>query len=121
MKKVVLVDDNKEFLGLLKSIVEFGTDMNCITFANPNDALRYILDEKEIYAVVTDFEMPEMNGFRLVKQVLSKLPTTKVIVISVHDTGYLEKVALDYEINKDKVKFLSKLNLVNLLYMLINH
>jgi len=62
--------------------------------------------------------MPQMNGFELTKQIISKLPTTKIIVMSGHDTKYLEKIALKQEINQNKVKFLCKSDIINLVVML---
>ena len=80
--------------------------------------ITYMLDEKEIYAVVTDYEMPQMNGFELTKQIISKLPTMKIIVMSGHDTKYLEILASKQEIDKNKVKFLCKSDIINLVVML---
>ena len=117
-RKVVVVDDSKVFLECLKDTIEFRTDFRGIAFSSPEDALRYMLDEKEIYAVVTDYEMPQMNGFELTKQILSKLPTTKVIVMSGHDTKYLERIASKQGINENEVKLLCKSDIINLVVML---
>ena len=117
-RKVVVVDDSKVFLECLKDTIEFRTDFRGIAFSNPEDALRYMLDEKEIYAVVTDYEMPQMNGFELVEQIISKLPATKIIVMSGHNDKYLEKIAHKRGINTNKIKLLCKSDIINLVVML---
>ena len=117
-RKVVLVDDYKDILEIVKDTIEFETDFKVTAFSNPEDALRYILDEKDIYAVVTDYQMPKMNGFELAKQISTKLPATKIIIMSGHDTKYLKKVALKQELDCDKVKFLCKSDIINLVVLL---
>lgn len=120
MKKIVVVDDNKMFLETLKDFIEIQKDFKCVAFSNPEDALRYILDEKEIYAVVSDYEMPQMNGFILTKQIVDRLPATRIIVMSGHDTKYLKKIALEFGINENEVEFLGKSNIMNLVVLLNN-
>ena len=119
MKKIVVVDDNKMFLETLKYFVEgMNKYFKCIAFSNPEDALRYALDEKEIYAVISDYEMPQMNGLTLTNRIVEVLPTTKVIVISGHDTNYLRKQALKAGIDQNKIRFLCKSNIINLCVLL---
>lgn len=117
MKKIVLVDDNKMYLEMVKEFIEFRTDFESITFLNPKEALRYILEEKDIYAVVTDYEMPKMNGFKLAKQVYENLPDTKIIVMSGHDTRYLEEISKKAGL-ENKIRLLCKSNIINLIVVL---
>lgn len=119
MKKVVVVDDNKMFLEILKDFVE-GTnkDFKCMAFSNPEDALRYVLDEKDVHAVVSDYEMPQMSGLTLAKKIIEALPATKVIVISGHDSNYLRKLALKAGIDENKIRLLCKSEIINLCVLL---
>jgi len=115
MKKIIVVDDNKMFLETLKEFVEeMNKDFKCIAFSNPEDALRYVIDEKEIYAIISDYEMPQMSGLTLAKRVIEAIPTTKVIVMSGHDTNYLRKQALKAGVDENKIRFLCKSNIINL-------
>lgn len=119
MKKVVVVDDNKMFLETLKDFIEgMNKDFKCITFSNPNDALQYAINEKEIFAVVSDYEMPQMNGLTLAKRIIEALPTTKVIVMSGHDTNFLRKHALKAGIDENKIQLLCKSDIINLCVLL---
>jgi len=120
MKKIVVVDDNDVFLETVKDFVESQKDFNCVTFLNPESALKYVIESKDVHAVVSDFEMPQMNGLILVKQIIEVLPAIKIIVMSGRDTNYLKKQALKAEIDDDKVQFLCKSNIINLCVLLNN-
>ena len=119
MKTIVVVDDNKMFLETLKDFVEgINKDFKCIAFSNPDDALRYVIDEKEIHAVVSDYEMPQMDGLTLAKKIMEVLPVTKIIVMSGHDTNYLRKHALKAGIDESQICFLCKSDIINLCSLL---
>ena len=109
MKEIVVVDDNEMFLKTLKDFTEsISKDFKCTAFSNPEDALRYVVKKKEIHAVISDYEMPQMNGLTLSKRIIEVLPTTKVIVMSGHDTNYLRKHALKAEIDENQIRLLCK-------------
>jgi len=119
MKKIIVVDDNKMFLETLKDFVKgMNKDFKCVAFSNPEDALRYMIDEKEIYAVVSDYEMPQMSGLTLASKIIEAIPTTKVIVMSGHDTNYLRKQVLKAGIDENKIRLLCKSNIINLCVLL---
>ena len=119
MKEIVVVDDNVMFLKTLKDFVESITkDFRCMAFSNPEDALRYVVEKKEIHAVVSDYEMPQMSGLTLAKKIIDVLPATKVIVMSGHDTNYLRKHVLKVGIDENKIRLLCKSNIINLCALL---
>ena len=119
MKKIIVVDDNRMFLETLKDFVKgMDKDFKCIAFSNPEDALWYAIDEKEIYAIISDYEMPQMSGLTLAKRIIEALPTTKVIVMSGHDDNYLRKQALKAGIDENKIRLLCKSNIINLCVLL---
>ena len=75
MKKIVIVDDNEMLLKTLKEFVEkTNKDFECIVFSNPEEALKYVLEKKEIHAVISDYEMPQMNGLTLAGRIIEELP-----------------------------------------------
>lgn len=115
MKRFIVVDDNRMFLENLKEFVEgMDKDCKCIAFSNPEDALRYAIDEKEIYAIISDYEMPQMSGLTLAKRIIESLPKTKIIVMSGHDTNYLRKQALKVGVDENKIRLLCKSDIINL-------
>ena len=105
MKEIVVVDDNKMFLKILKDFVEgINKEFKCVAFSNPENALRYLIDEKEVHAVISDYEMPQISGLTLAKRIIEVLPAAKVIVMSGHDTNYLRKHALKAGIDENTAK-----------------
>ena len=70
--------------------------------------------KKKYYAIVSDYEMPQMSGLTLAKRVIEALPTKKVIVMSGHDINYLRKQALKAGVDENKIRLLCKSNIINL-------
>jgi len=119
MKEIVVVDDNKMFLETLQDFVEgINKDFKCTAFLNPNEALQYVIDKKEIYAIVTDYEMPQMTGLALAGKITETFPEMKIIVMSGHDIDYLRKQALKVGISEYKFYFLCKSDMINLSVLL---
>ena len=108
MKKIVLVDDYESFLIVLKEFIEINYEnVECETFSKPLEALKYIESEKNVDLLITDYEMPKMNGFELASRVLSKFPNLKIIISSGHDKFTLDSVCEGYGL-KGKVKLSDK-------------
>lgn len=111
LKKIVLVDDDERLLETLKEYLEMEKDFKCVAFSEPKEALRYISENVDTDVVVSDLQMPKMDGIALAKEVLAIVPTMNVIIQS----GYLisevricvSKAGLD----KNKVKVVSKINI----------
>lgn len=114
MKKIVLVDDCKDFLKTLAEFLESSKHFEIASFSNPEEALSYMLDKDDIYSIITDYEMPKMNGFQLIKSILGKKPNMKIILMSGHDTSYIKKVASSYDVSLDKVYLLDKLDILKI-------
>ena len=110
MKTIVVVDDNQDFLETLKEFIELQKGFKCVAFSNPDDTLQYVLHTKEIHAIISDFEMPEMSGIVLAKKIIEKLPAMKLIIMSGHSINYLKRIVLNAGI-ADKVQLLCKSHL----------
>ncbi len=90
--RILLVDDEE---GLLKAVsaglslagYEVDTSLSAI------DALNK-LKLKEYHIVITDINMPEMDGIEFLEKIKHILPTIEVIMITAYST--LSKVALSY-------------------------
>lgn len=92
--KIVCVDDSSLIRKSLKQVFEKVQINNVTLFKNGIEALEYILKCKQeaaekgedlsqyINLVITDIEMPKMDGLTLCKQVKSEIPTLPVIVLS---------------------------------------
>ena len=118
MKTIVLVEDNSMFRSTIKEYFELKGKLKCHAFGKPKEALEYVKESREsIDAVVTDYEMPVMNGFELSKKLLEHFPDLKVIIMSGHDKAYLTEICKKYNL-EDKVELLSKSRLDSLLELI---
>ena len=78
---ILIVDDNESMLTLLsESLTKKG--YRCMTKSNPRQAIAVCKRDNAVDIVVTDFNMPHMNGLKL-RTVLRKLrPQLEVLFIT---------------------------------------
>ncbi len=88
-KAILIVDDDNGVRNLEKTIVsrvleELGRDdWRLETFVNGQEAWNRIKQEKfECLILISDIEMPEMDGVELSRKVRNRLPGAKIIALS---------------------------------------
>ncbi len=74
--RILYVDDSTDALTLMK--IKFMDIYDIIPTSSPKKALK-ILDEERFEVVITDYNMPEMNGLELLKKIKEKFPDLPVI------------------------------------------
>jgi diguanylate cyclase (GGDEF)-like protein len=72
------VDDDKDALFLMKEILK---EYSITTFSKPEDAL-HSLNQKQFALILSDYQMPEMNGIEFLKKSLLIQPQAKRILVS---------------------------------------
>ena len=77
---ILLVDDNPEVLAALSATLRI-TGYQVVSCQGPFTALE-IAKRKEFDLLVSDFDMPEMNGFALASALTLACPALRVILIS---------------------------------------
>ena len=77
---ILIVDDEKDILTLLKRIITEETDYTVVTETNPVRALERF-EEKPSDLVITDLKMPKMGGIRLLEAINAIDPNASVVVI----------------------------------------
>ena len=113
-QKVLHVDDNYNFLELFKTIFNKWFEIHSAQMGQ--EAIE-IMETEKFDAVITDYEMPDMNGMELFKILKEKHPNIPVIFFTGHGSeevarsAFLEGIS-DYII-KDLNGFLNKARLVN--------
>ena len=82
MKSVLVIDDELQICESINMILEYeGYAVDSTTSAN--EGLEKF-SSKEFSAVLLDIQMPEMNGFEVLKKLKEQKPAVSVIIISAH-------------------------------------
>lgn len=111
MKKVsvLLVDDHRILLEGMKSLIQdpFVTKE---TASSGTEALR-LIKSTDFDLMITDYEMPDINGLELVKAAKAAQPEMKIIMLSMHDDPsvvreLLKTGVMGYILKKDTRKSL---------------
>lgn len=98
--KILIVDDEKDMLALLKRIISEETDHELVTEANPFRALE-LFRESPFDLVITDLKMPKMDGIKLLGDLKRIRPEVSVIILTAYATietavEAIQKGAYDY-------------------------
>ena len=98
--KILIVDDEKDMLTLLKRIISEETDHELITETDPLKAFeRFRADRFDL--VITDLKMPKMDGIRLLEEIRKVDPEISTIILTAFATietavEAIQKGAYDY-------------------------
>jgi len=93
-KRILLVDDEENArIALSRLLTREGYIVE--TAANGFEALSY-LREHDVNLIVTDINMPEMNGIEFLREVNSSFPGSNVIMITAYGgvESYIESINL---------------------------
>lgn len=96
--KIFLVDNHAILLDGIKSMLANETSINIIGEAHSAEAALDFIKHHAVDILITDFNLPGMDGLALVRVVKKISPSTKIIVLSQHDETHLVK-----EILKERV------------------
>ncbi len=64
METILIVDDEPHLRAILRQVLE-NEGLECVEASDGDLALRILFDHPSIALVVTDFQMPRMNGLQL--------------------------------------------------------
>ncbi|PRY86258.1 response regulator [Mongoliibacter ruber] len=92
--KVLLVDDHAILLDGIKSLLSQEASIDVIGEANSAEQALELLKTKAVDLLITDFNLPGMDGLSLVRLVKKISPNIKIIVLSMHDETHLVKEIL---------------------------
>jgi DNA-binding response OmpR family regulator len=99
--KILIVDDEPDILDLLKQeCVENGYD--AFTASNGEMAINLIQSNGPFDLVITDLNMPRLNGVELIAWLRDRSPQTAIILMTASINAFpnLSADRIDYVINK---------------------
>ena len=85
--KVIIADDHKIFLEGLSSLLKEFKEIKIVATAANGDEVLKILEKQDADIVMTDINMPEMDGFTLSKEIKKNYPDIKIIALTMHNDG----------------------------------
>ena len=97
--ELLLVDDHRMFIEGMTTLLNEVDNMNVIgTAKNGEEALK-ILSNINPHIVITDIDMPLINGIQLTHQIKLRFPNIKIIAVSSHQSSTTIADALHAGIN----------------------
>lgn len=94
VKRILIVDDEENTrIGLSKLLTQEGFDV--ASAANGFEALDY-LGQNKVSLIISDINMPDMNGLAFLRELSRRHPSTNVIMITAYGgvDSYLEAMNL---------------------------
>ena len=91
---VMVVDDEEELANLFRRFLE-RSGFNSVSFTDPLSALDHNSQNHDKYSVVlTDWEMPNLDGIKLAKKIRKYNTTVKILLITAFctDESFKEEV-----------------------------
>ncbi len=108
---VALVDDHKIFVRGLTSLLNAEKQLSVLGFSSGSEVLNYI-ENNQPDVIITDIQMPVMDGIQLTKEVKEKFPLIKIIVLSMLDKPEIIKELIDAGADGYLLKDIEKTELV---------
>ena len=82
--RVVIADDQRLFANGLARIIGVQPDMEVVGEAHTGEEAIMLCSNEEPDVVLMDLSMPGMGGLRAARKILSLLPRTRVLILTVH-------------------------------------
>lgn len=92
-RTILVVEDEPDVLIIMRSLLrELTSGYEIITVGSGTDALARVLHGK-VALIITDYNMPGMNGLDLLRRVRAASPDTRVIMVTAYPSRELERQA----------------------------
>ena len=101
--KILFVEDEKDLQTIVSgTFSKIGFDF--FVAGDGREALEIISKDKEISLLITDINMPVMNGLDLIKEAKKISPSMKVIIMSAHNEEEFVRKASDLGVDDYLIK-----------------
>ena len=93
--RLVVADDNKEFCKSVRDLLAKEPDLKVVGEGEDGQAAIELVNELDPDVVIMDVVMPNMNGVKATREIVSSRPRVKVIALSLHaDKGFVEAMRI---------------------------
>jgi len=94
MKRVLVVDDEEDMLWMLQRNLNKGMQDVEILAAKSGEEALAVLSDKNVNLVITDINMPGMNGLDLLIEINNRYPQTGVIIMTAYPSNAYKNEAM---------------------------
>ena len=93
--KVLIVDDVAETRENVRKLLTFEADIECVGAARSGREAIQLSQELNPDVVLMDINMPDMDGISATEQIRQRMPSVKIIILSVQsDSNYMRRAML---------------------------
>ena len=93
--RLVIADDNKQFCKSIRALLDKQPDLSVVGEAEDGGAAIQLVNELDPDVVIMDVVMPNVNGVKATREIVSSRPRVKVIALSLHaDKGFVEAMRI---------------------------
>ncbi len=92
--KIAVVDDDQMSRDLLSTTFMYCVNRGVLTFENGSEAWSHLKGSGNIDIIVSDVDMPKMNGFELLAKIRKKYPGKICIMMSQNSSNEKSAMAL---------------------------
>jgi DNA-binding NarL/FixJ family response regulator len=90
--RIVLADDHPIVLNGLRNLIQAEDDLDLVGEASTGLAALRVIREQRPDVAVVDISMPELNGIMLSRRVAEEMPSTRLLVLTLHeDRAYVSQ------------------------------
>jgi two-component system, NarL family, nitrate/nitrite response regulator NarL len=93
--RIAIVDDHQIVIDGLQSLLEDEKQLRIVATATSGQQMLKTLENTEVDLLLTDIQMPEMNGMELAVKVRTHFPTIKILALSMSGQGELVNEMID--------------------------
>src|ERR1035438_8235546 len=94
MIRILLVDDNPAVRRYLRAILEQQESWHvCGEARTGAEALHRVLEAPPPDLIVLDYQMPDLNGVDVAKQISEMFPSIPILMVTLHQSKQLDKSA----------------------------
>jgi len=116
---LVAEDNDYNFLFICELLEQYG--YKCIRAANGRDAVKLVIENKNIKLILMDLKMPLMDGFEAFNEIYKINPEIPVIAVTAFALNYEKDYCLKFGFKDYIAKPIDKEELIKIIYKNIHH
>jgi two-component system chemotaxis response regulator CheB len=90
--KVLLVEDSPVALGLYKKLLDSSPEIEVVGTANDGAEALNMIPKVQPQVICTDLQMPKMDGFEFIKQVMANYPLPILVLSNVVQKSDIDNI-----------------------------